>query len=248
LDKINLSRQKPLHNPMQNPLLNEDALEWSPIVANNTMNRERKATGVNSYEKDIKLNPINFLEHRRDAPTIEWMDLCCGRGNALIEVAKKLQSRSWFSKTHLTGIDLVDFFSDKKGLENLTFQQLNLAKWQPQEGVYDLITIVHGLHYLGDKIGLILKAAASLKKDGVFIGNLDIKNIEIRGCKQPEKTLKLFFEKEQINYSARTKIIKIVGEKIIKHPFIYCGANDKVGANYTGQSVVNSIYTPQYLI
>ena len=47
---------------MTQNLLNEQALEWSPVVANNTMNRERKATGVNSYEKDIKLNPLVFLD------------------------------------------------------------------------------------------------------------------------------------------------------------------------------------------
>ena len=33
-----------------------------------------------------------------------------------------------------------------------------------------------------------------------------------------------------------------MGQKMIVNPFIYCGANDKVGANYTGQSVVNSVY------
>jgi len=45
-------------------LLLNDRLELSPIVANNRMNRERNAVGVNSYERDIWLSPIEFLTER----------------------------------------------------------------------------------------------------------------------------------------------------------------------------------------
>ncbi len=33
-------------------LLPEDKLQWSPIVANSRMNRERNSSGINSYEQD----------------------------------------------------------------------------------------------------------------------------------------------------------------------------------------------------
>lgn len=45
-------------------LKNDDELQWSAIVANNSMNRKRKATGINSYQKDIKLNPIEFISSK----------------------------------------------------------------------------------------------------------------------------------------------------------------------------------------
>ena len=193
---------------MNKKLLNESELEWSAVVANNSMNRERKATGVNSYEKDLKLNPIRFILERKNQADIQWLDLCCGKGNALIEVAKHIQNTDLVHKTHLLGIDLVDYFADKKDLNNLTFRTLNLSNWQP-ETAYDLITIVHGLHYLGDKIGLIIKAASALKKDGVLMANMDIKNIQIMGYENKEKALKSFFKSAEIGYNDRTKMIKI---------------------------------------
>jgi SAM-dependent methyltransferase len=226
---------------MAKKLLNEAELEWSDVVANNSMNRERKATGVNSYEKDLKLNPLQFILNRKNQDNIRWLDLCCGKGNALIEVAKHIQNTDLGHKTHLHGIDLVDYFADKKDLKNLTFQTLNLSHWQPEKA-FDLITIVHGLHYVGDKIGLIIKAASALKKEGVLMANMDIKNIQITGCENKEKTLKSFFKAAQIGYNDRIKMIKIEGVKTIENPFIYVGADDGVGINYTGQRVVDSIY------
>lgn len=50
---------------MSNNLLNDEDLQWSSVVANNTMNRQRKAVSVNSYEKDINLTPIHYLSSKR---------------------------------------------------------------------------------------------------------------------------------------------------------------------------------------
>ncbi|MEO0042965.1 MAG: hypothetical protein RL329_2413 [Bacteroidota bacterium] len=85
------------------PLLDEAQLEWSPVVANNAMNRERKATGINSYEKDIRFNRLAWLEARNQAQeTLNWVDLCCGREYALIEAAQKGQNTVWGHHTHFT--------------------------------------------------------------------------------------------------------------------------------------------------
>ena len=226
---------------MSKKLLNDNELSLSPIVANNAMNRERKAVGINSYEKEIKINPIQFILSRKSQKEVKWIDLCCGQGNALIQAAKHFQETSWNNKLKLIGVDLVDFFSDYKSLNNIKLKVFDLSKWKPDDH-YDLITIVHGLHYVGDKIGLIIKASSALKENGIFIGNLDIRNIRLNGCKNSSKIIKSFFEKEQINYNARTKILKITGKKSIINKFEYCGANDKAGKNYTGQDVVDSIY------
>jgi len=209
------------------------------------MNRKRKATGINSYEKDIQFHPISFLERRIKQPTIQWLDLCCGEGNALIETAQYFQNKKENQPIQLRGIDLVDYFGDRSGLQQyLTFKSLNLSEWLPQKK-YDLITCVHGLHYVGDKLGLILKAVTALKSDGLFIGNLDLHNIKIEGHSSSTKILKSYFDKHKINYNLRTKLLKIAGSKTIEFQFDYLGADDKAGPNYTGMEVVNSFYQPK---
>lgn len=72
--------------------LRDASLERSTVVANSRMNRERGAVGVNSYEKDAGLDPISFLADRLSvASSASWLDLCCGRGRALIETASTLR-------------------------------------------------------------------------------------------------------------------------------------------------------------
>ena len=91
---------------MESKLLNEEALEWSTTVANNRMNRERVATGVNSYEKEINLNPVNFIKERAKQNNIQWTDLCCGRGKALLQVSDHFKETSFAKKVTFIGIDL----------------------------------------------------------------------------------------------------------------------------------------------
>jgi len=206
------------------------------------MNRKRKATGINSYEKDIQFHPISFLERRIKQQNIRWLDLCCGEGNALIETARYFQAKKGNLPIELTGIDLVDYFGDRTELsQQLTLQVLNLSEWLPQKK-YDLITCVHGLHYIGDKLGLILKAATALKPAGLFIGNLDLRNIKVTDHPNSSKLLKSYFDHQKINYKARTKLLKIEGSKTIESQFDYLGADDKAGPNYTRMEVVNSFY------
>ncbi|MBX2841459.1 MAG: class I SAM-dependent methyltransferase [Flammeovirgaceae bacterium] len=223
-------------------LKGDDELQWSPVVANNSMNRKRKATGINSYEKDTKFNPISFFEKKLSHKSVKWLDLCCGEGNALIETAKYFQHKSFSYKPQFYGIDLVDFFSKDKP-DNVSFQTLNLANWQPSEK-YDLITCVHGLHYMGDKLGLIAKASRALTPEGIFIGNLDIKNILISDEKDSSKIIQSHFKKHGIQYNYRTKMLHIDGFSKLNTNFKFKGADDQAGSNYTGQEVVNSYYSP----
>lgn len=227
---------------MSTKLLNESQLEWSTVVANNTMNRERIATGVNSYEKEIGCNPIQFLLERNQQETVRWLDLCCGQGKALIQAHQSLEKRQLESNIMLTGIDLVDYFAEHPRTDNLELRRQNLSSWTPDQS-YDLITIVHGLHYIGDKLGLIVKIADALKDDGVFVGNLSIANIIVQETSSSLKAVQNFFKQAGIEYNARTKRLRIVGRKNIKLPFRYLGADDKAGPNYTGQPVVNSVYS-----
>ena len=222
-------------------LLNDQHLAKSSIVANNRMNRQRKATGINSYEKDIGLNPIKFLENRVEQSSIHWLDLCCGEGNALIETAEYFHRKHPNLPIQFTGIDLVDFFGTTKGLSNLTLTTDNLSEWQPVQQ-YDLITIVHGLHYLGDKIRLIKKVAAALKSDGFLVGNLALANLKIAKQVNAATLWKKYFRQNEIKYSTRKKLVQIQGTKKLTNAFIYLGASDQAGPNYTGMEVVDSFY------
>jgi hypothetical protein len=46
---------------------------------------------------------------------------------------------------------------------------------------FDLITCVHGLHYVCDKLGLIARAASWLVEDGRFVANLALDNLRFSG-------------------------------------------------------------------
>jgi len=118
---------------------------------------------------------------------------------------------------------------------------MNLAQWNPTHK-NDLITIVHGLHYIGDKLALMIKSILSLKEDGLFVGNLDLNNIEIEGSKKSKRLILDFFKQNKIGYNQRTKIISSSWTNEIENPFQYLGADDKAGPNYTGQEAVKSIY------
>ena len=187
-------------------LLNDQHLAQSSIVANNRMNRQRKATGINSYEKDIGFSPIKFLESKTRQPTVHWLDLCCGEGNALIETAQYFQPNQPNFPIKFTGIDLVDFFGQVENVNNLSLITANLSEWQPSQQ-YDLITIVHELHYVGDKIGLIKKAAAALKSDGLLVGNLAIANLKIDQQPHPATLWKQYFKQQDIKYDIRKKLL-----------------------------------------
>lgn len=227
---------------MSNKLLQEEALAWSTVVANNRMNRERAAKGINSYEKALRFDPIAFLEKRRTPPTCDWIDLCCGSGNALIQTVQYFQDKGLEENYSLTGIDLVDFFATHQVNRHLQLKTLNLCHWTP-ELQYDLITIVHGLHYIGDKIGLIAKAITSLKKDGFFIANLDLNNIIIKDQQDSANFLKAYFKENNLDYNTRTKILSTTGTQHLIPKLSYLGADDQAGPNYTGQSAVNSFYS-----
>jgi len=222
-------------------LLKEDELQWSSVVANNSMNRERVAFGVNSYEQEIGFNPINFIEKRVSQPDISWTDLCCGSGNALYQAADYFESKKSVKKISIVGIDLVSYFSSRSTSKILELREMNLKDWEPKQ-TQDLITIIHGLHYIGDKINLITTAASYLKKDGLFIGNLDLNNILIKGSKIPQQVVLNLFKKNKIHYDHKKKLISIFGPQKIKTNLRYLGADDKAGPNYTGQPVVNSYY------
>lgn len=227
---------------MKPNLLNRSDLENSAVVANNRMNRQRKAIGVNSYAKDLDFNPIQFLEERKGHDPVRWLDLCCGEGQALIQAAQNFFTKGNSTQYELEGLDLVDFFQPYHPQLNLSLNVLNLENWIPKKD-YDLITVVHGLHYVGDKIEVIRKAVSSLSPNGFFIANLDARNIIIHGAKNPKQQILYLFQKNGLDYSTRKRLLSAMGKKTFECSLDYLGADDSAGPNYTRQEVVDSYYS-----
>lgn len=221
------------------PLLPEKDLIWSAVVANSSMNRDRNASGINSYEKEFKFIPARFLEQKvRENGAATWLDLCCGSGFALVQTYIDLARKGLLQQVQLKGIDLLDTFPpEAENRGGLTFEVTSVVDWQPDKS-YDLITCSHGLHYLGDKLKVIAMACSALTTNGYFVAHLDTQNIML-----PKNILLKKLLKEQgIQYNSRTRIIKRTGPLVFNTGLPYLGADDQAGPNYTGQGAVNSYY------
>lgn len=223
-------------------LLPEDKLVWSPIVVNSRMNRERNSSGINSYEQEFKFRPEEYLASKiKGLGHASWLDLCCGHGNALIQTANYFEKLGQQNLIKLKGIDLVDTFQIvNPNITCLEFLSGSLIDWKPGQ-TYDLITCVHGLHYLGDKLKVIETAIGALNPCGLFIANIDLNNIVIQG-KDTSLYLKDSFKQYGITYNSRRKLLERIGNTVIKFDVKYLGADDDHGPNYTGQDSVTSYY------
>jgi SAM-dependent methyltransferase len=222
-------------------LLDDDALERSGVVANCQMNRERTITGSNGYAKELRLNPVDFLLGRSGA-RVRWLDLCCGEGKALVEAAKIIHRQGMDHKFEILGVDIVAPPSpSEREAACLQLIQASLTQWQP-EGRFDLITCVHGLHYIGDKLGVVLRAASWLTDDGRFVANLDLNNIKFADGRVASGIVAKELRRAGLEYDSRRKLVHCSGRIQVQLPFRYCGADDQAGPNYTKQPAVDSYY------
>ena len=173
-------------------LVSDETLENSAVVANCRMNRERELTGSNGYAVELGFNPLDRLRNAAaNEPVsnepIRWLDLCCGSARALIEAAE-LSVKAGLS-IEIVGVDLVDMFLPSEN-SSLTLVAASLRNWAPSDP-FDLITCVHGLHYIGDKLGLMGKVPTWLKSSVEFTANLDLNNIWIDGVSRPRSVSKV---------------------------------------------------------
>jgi trans-aconitate methyltransferase len=221
-------------------LLSEKELIWSAVVANSTMNRARNASGLNSYEKEFGFQPEQFLQqHIAQFGFVKWLDLCCGEGKALVQSALYLADNNLQQHAQLKGIDLIDGFQPvPDSVSCLQWEVKSLIDWEPKDK-YDLITCVHGLHYVGDRLLVLKKALQSLTEHGMLIVNIDLRNIRVSS----DKYLKEKLKQEGITYNAQRRILKCIGPREIEWGLQYKGADDKAGPNYTGQEAVDAYYS-----
>lgn len=202
-------------------LLDDEALWGSSVVANCAMNRER---GLASYRRELGTD----LALR---PGARWVDLCCGSGKALAEAVR--------DDVAITGVDLVDHHVPARyGLE---FVVAPVDQWQPIEPV-DLVTCVHGLHYVGDKLGLLARAASWLRPGGRFVANFDTTSVRRADGTPFGRILTKALRDNGFTYDNRRHLVSFTGQGRPRLPFAYLGADDKAGPNYTGQPAVFSCY------
>lgn len=214
-------------------------LEQSPVIANCRMNRERDLNGTNGYDVEIGFQPLRFLEDKVATDgKARWLDLCCGTGKALVQAATIVEQVGL--PIEIVGVDLVSMF-EPHCVGQLTLLEASLSTWNPV-GTFDLITCIHGLHYIGDKLGLIARACTWLNREGLFVANLDTGNLWLNPGNSTSRVFSKELRTAGVEYQPRRRLVKCSGHRRLSLPFTYIGADDDAGPNYTKQPVVNSFY------
>jgi SAM-dependent methyltransferase len=224
-------------------LVGDQELERSAIVANCRMNRERDLTGANGYSREIGFNPLDFLRGRiAPGRPVAWLDLCCGTGKALTQAACFVHAEGL--DVEIVGVDLVGMFHrPEPELTNLRLVEASLGTWRPDRH-FDLITCVHGLHYVGDKLGLIARAGSWLADEGLLVANLDLKNLKFADGLAGGRRIVPDLRRAGLEYDRRKRLLICRGPKDASLPYRFLGADDGAGPNYTGQPAVDSYYHP----
>lgn len=209
------------------------------------MNRERSLSGSNGYGRELGLDIMAELTDRsaRSAP-VRWLDLCCGSGRALAEAARLLADRNMAGRVEIVGLDLVDHFVTGPVPPLLRLVTGSVTEWVP-DGRFDLITCVHGLHYVGDKLGALTRAAAWLAEDGLIAANFDAHSIRRADGAPAGRRLTAELRRQGFVYDAARRRISRHGGGEVRLSYRYLGADDRAGPNYTGQPAVDSFYEVQ---
>lgn len=254
-------------------LIGDAELEHSPVVANNTMNRGRGLAGVNGYDRELSFDVLGVLRRRLvETGRAAWLDLCCGEGRAVIEGAAVLAgpaarlaadaSRiSHLEETRavgasppsdgqaglvsVIGVDLVEAFALPSALPpGLRLVAASVARWRPEPGqAFDLITCVHGLHYVGDKLGLLTRAAAWTAPGGVFAATFDPAGVRHESDRRSasRRVVRALRDAGAV-YDARRHLVSWEGPIALDFGARYTGADAAAGPGYTGMDAVDSCY------
>lgn len=224
-------------------LIGDDQLADSWVVANSDMNRDRGLSGRDGYVRVLGADLVGLLTASlAESPnrTVRWLDLCCGRGNALVEAMSLFRARGLAGRIRVTGVDLVSSFAAERPPE-VRFVTASITAWRPDER-FDLITCVHGLHYVGDKLGLLARSASWLADGGRFTANFDATGIRLPDGTPAGRRLTTALRTAGFDHDGRTRRISRHGHADLELPFRYLGADDQAGPNYTGQPAVHSYY------
>lgn len=217
-------------------LLAAAELELSSVVANARMNRQRNLL---AYRQELGFDPSSLVRGRAERGLgAAWFDLCCGAGRALIEADQRIDPGLDVS---LDGLDLIDMFDSHPASPRLRLIAAGIDTWSTARR-YDLITCVHGIHYLGDKLATIARLATWLSPDGVLVATLDLGGFRFEDGGAAGRAVARWLRAQGVEYNRRRRLIRCVGTRRMVPPFAYLGADDRAGPNYTGQPAVTGVY------
>ncbi|MFG1999411.1 hypothetical protein ACGFNU_09735 [Spirillospora sp. NPDC048911] len=86
------------------------------------------------------------------------------------------------------------------------------------------------------RLDLCCGSGRALFDDGRFVADFDV-----RGVRAPGRVSTRLRE-QGFEYDTRWRRISLTGRRDVRLPYRYLGADDQVGANYTGQAAVGSHY------
>jgi len=224
-------------------MLRPDELLSSPVVANATMNRGRGLGGVNSYERELRVSLTDFLAARaQQCGHALWYDACCGQGRALMEAATQFQATDWGRAVQIVGVDLVDMFTPERA-PGVTLIAADVAAFRPARPT-DLLTCVHGLHYLGDKLGFLETAYAMLAPGGLLLAHLDPDNLRALGSGDSVwRQAARCAAKGGVPVVIKGHVLRIEKtDSPLAFGLAYQGATVSERPNYTGITVMDSWY------
>lgn len=239
-------------------LVTDCELATMEVVANASMNRQRGIAGVNSYSRELRTDVLAFLRDRASqsagmagevalprtpARPVRWMDLCCGTGKALAEAAEHMGDLCAAGLLQIEGIDLMPIFArEARECPWLRLTSGDVHDWEPGTR-YDLITCVHGLHYVGDRLALLVRAARALEPGGRLVANFDVAGVQVTGNR---RCLPGMLRERGFTYDGRARLVSRSGEalpsSITDLPLHYLGTDPLAGPNYTHQPVVRAWY------
>ncbi len=207
------------------------------------MNLGRGFSGVNSYERDLRFSVTQFLAERvRERGEAVWYDACCGQGKALVEAGKQFAATEWGPQVQISGVDLVEMFTPEAapGVTLIAADVTAFTLDQPA----DLITCVHGLHYLGDKLGFLQKSYDMLAPGGLLIGHLDADNV-----RRAESGVSIWRQasrhagKKGVTPTLRNHVLNLLrSDATLDFGMTFQGATISEKPNYTGITVIDSWY------
>ena len=225
-------------------MLCAEELLFSPVVANATMNRGRGLSGVNSYERDLRFSVTEFLAERvRERGAALWYDPCCGEGRALVEAGSQFAVSEWGRQVQIVGVDLVGMFAPEQ-TPNVTLTAADVTAFTLDRPA-DLITCVHGLHYLGDKLGFLQRAYAMLAPGGLLLAHLDADNLRASGSGASVwRQAVRHAAKGGVTLDFKGHVLRLArAEPSLDFGVTFQGATVSEEPNYTGIIVIDSWYT-----
>jgi hypothetical protein len=146
----------------------------------------------------------------------------------------------------IIGVDLVGAFAHAPVLPpGLELVSESVARWAPRPGqLFDVVTCVHGLHYVGDKLGLLTRAAAWTAPGGVFAATFDPAGVRHAGDRgSAARRVVRVLRDAGAAYDARRHLVSWRGPITLDFGARYTGADAAAGPGYTGMDAVNSCYT-----